>query len=798
MISDGKKADMNTEEILSRMNIKTKIELCSGEDFWHTKAHTYYGIPSFQASDGPHGLRKQDGLADMLGVNRSDPATCFPTASTSGCSWDPALLAEIGEAIGEEAAAYEIGLVLGPGVSIRRDPLCGRSFEYFSEDPYLSGRLGAGYVRGMQKNGIGACLKHFACNSQEYKRFSSDSQIDERTLREIYLTSFEIAVKEGKPRAVMSAYNKINGVYCSDNHELLTDILRNEWGFDGLVVTDWGGLHDRIEAFRAGCDLSMPGGSGYMESEACDAVREGELPEACVDDSAARVIRFAKNAEKALENRAPFRVEEHAALARRAAAESAVLLKNENDVLPVAPDKKVGLFGAMAQIFRYQGNGSSHIHPTRIISPRDAAPKLPYAPGCRADGETTPELIEQAGRLAAAVEVPVIFAGLPESRESEGFDRDDMKMPAGHIELINAVSEVNKNAVVVLLTGSVVETPWADRVSAIVYMGLAGQAGGEAIYDVLSGRVNPSGKLSQSWPLVYEDCATSAYYGAGHKNAQYREGVYVGYRYFDTADVPVRWPFGFGLSYTDFELYGYKVTSDEVRVTIRNTGKSAGAEVVQIYVSPPDGTTGRPVQELRGFQKVFLQPGESRELVFPLNSRSFAYWNDGWTVAPGEYTVRCGTGSRDLPLSAKVFVYGTGEQPSGLPKWYERPVGLPSKEDWENLMGRFVPEPVLLKGTFDKSNSLMELKDYSVYLKGMYYVVRYLLGKRYQGKSDISDPTFRMMLESSTDCSLSSMVINAGLNRELLELTLEMANGRSFGNALKIVFKLAAVYREML
>ena len=509
------------------MTLREKIAFCEGKNFWETREFPQYEIPSVFMCDGPHGLRKQEGIEkDYLGVNESRPATCFPAAVLTACSWNEELIGKIGAAIAEEAMDQGVGLFLGPGVNIKRNPLCGRNFEYFSEDPYLAGKLAASYIKNAQKSGIGTCLKHFACNNQEYKRFLSDSVIDERTLREIYLTPFEIAVREGKPKAVMCAYNKINGVYCSDNRELLTGILRNEWGFDGVVITDWGAMNDRIAAFKAGCDLNMPGGSSYMEREVIDAVTKGELAEAEIDRSVQRIRKLVLEARKVLENRTNCDYDAHHELARIAAEQSAVLLKNEDNILPLKERQKIAIVGDMAKNMRYQGAGSSHINPTRLVQPADVL-----------SGNAS---VEEA-------DVAIVFAGLPPEYESEGFDREHMKMPAEQVRLIEETAAKNPNTVVVLFCGAPVEMPWADKVKGILYMGLPGQAGGEAVRNLLYGVVNPSGKLAETWPMQYRDCPSSSYYP--QRDGQYREGIYVGYRYYDKANVPVRWKFGFGNFY---------------------------------------------------------------------------------------------------------------------------------------------------------------------------------------------------------------------------------------------------------
>lgn len=773
---------MDIETILQQMTLEDKIALCSGENFWETKKYEKYGIPSLFMCDGPHGLRKQEDVVDMLGVNESRKATCFPAEVTTAGSWDPELLTEIGAAIGEEAREQGVGLVLGPGANLKRNPLCGRNFEYFSEDPYLAGKLAAGFIRGAEAQGVSTSLKHFAANSQELSRFTSDSVMDERTLRELYLTAFEIAVKEGRPSTVMCAYPKLNGVHCSDSKALLTDILREEWGFGGMVVTDWGAMSDRIEGFRAGCDLNMPGGSDYMEKDVLKAVKDGTLPESCVEDSARRVLKLVLRAAETLKEQASCDYEAHHTLARRAAAEGAVLLKNEGDILPLRRNAKIAVIGAMAKNLRYQGAGSSHINPTKLAQPLDFLPDAIYAPGCDERGDTTDALLKEAQAAAQQAEVAVVFAGLPDRYESEGFDRDNMKMPAGLLRMIEAVAGANPNTVVVLLCGSAVECQWADSVKGILYMGLPGQAGGEAISDLLYGCVNPGGKLAESWPFTYEDVPSSEIYGKT-TDALYQEGVYVGYRYYDKSGTAVRWPFGYGLSYTTFAYSDLTVEGDSVSVNVKNTGKCAGAEVVQLYIQEPQDGLYRPLRELKGFQKVFLQPGESRTVTFSLTGRSFAIWQDGWKIPAGTYDVCVGglTVSIEKPgevLSIPIWQGGS---------WYERCTGKPNQTDWEAMLGHTYTPPVLKKGSFTMDNTVMEMKDYSLIMKIMFKSVEATIAKGYGGKKDYENPNFRMQMTSSAGAPIRSMMISGGMKGGVLPGMLEMANGHFFRGIRKMI-----------
>ncbi|MDE7172220.1 MAG: beta-glucosidase [Oscillospiraceae bacterium] len=760
------------------MTLEDKISLCTGADFWHSKAMEQYGIPAFMMSDGPHGLRCQSGEADMIGINDSLPATCFPTAVTAGAAWSPELYAAEGAAIGEEALAYGVDVVLGPGCNIKRNPLCGRNFEYFSEDPYLAGKLAAAFIRGLQGTGVSTSLKHFAANNQEYKRQNGDSQVDERALREIYLAPFETAVKEGKPGTVMCSYNKINGVHASDNRWLLTEVLREEWGFDGMVVTDWGALCSRIRGFQAGCDLNMPGGSKYMEKAALEAVKNGTLDEKDIDASVERILTLAFRAAKRKKG-GSFDADDHHALARKVAEAGAVLLKNEGKVLPAGAEDMV-LIGYMAKDFRYQGAGSSHINPTKYASLTDALPSVPYTPCGDKDGKVTEVELSAAAQAARAAKVAVVAAGLPDSYESEGFDRPSMAMPEGHIRMIETVAAANPNTVVVLLGGSPMELPWCDQVKAILYMGLPGQAGGEACANLLTGKAVPGGRLTESWPVTYDDVISKDTFG--QKNVEYRESVYVGYRYYDKAKKAVRFPFGHGLSYTIFKYSDMEITDNAVSVTVVNTGAYPGAEVAQLYIAPPKGGLHRPEQELKGFVRVELAPGEGKRVSFPLDSRSFAIWDGGWKVPGGTYEIRVGSSSRDIRLSGSLDVAGecvpAPDWQAG--SWYETLAGAPTRSEWERVMGRPVPiTPEPKKGQFTLDNTCMEMKGSSLVMKIQYKITEGIIAKGFGGKKDYSDPAFKMMMTCATDCPMRATVISAGgsMTDALAQGLVEMANG---------------------
>lgn len=777
---------MQAEEILSKLSLTEKIALCSGENFWQTKELKEYGLPALFMCDGPHGLRKQviknngDGV-DMLGINDSLPATCFPTAVTSGASWDVNLMEEIGEAIGAEAHQYGVGLVLGPGANIKRNPLCGRNFEYFSEDPHLAGNMAAGLIRGIQKNGTGACLKHFACNNQEYLRFTSNSKVDDRSLREIYLRPFEIAVKKGHPSSVMGAYNKINGTHCTEDKELLSDILRDEWGFDGMVVTDWGAMYDRMASFKAGCDLNMPGGSDYMEHLVEEMVEQGQLSEDDVDKCALRVLKLMVQAREALSSGDASDLNTHTdelikknnEVALKAAESGAVLLKNDG-ILPLAAESKVALIGIMAASPRYQGAGSSHINPYDTTSAIEAFSNYEYAPGCDEKGHTTEALLEEAAQKAMKAPVAIVFVGLPDRYESEGFDRDDMKMPRGHRKLIETVRKANPNTIVVLCCGAAVECPWADDVRGILYMGLGGQAMGEAVKRIVYGEVNPSGKLTESWPYEYEDHITSSYYG--HKNPKYKEGIYVGYRYFDKVKKEVRWPFGYGLSYTTFKYSDLKCDGKCVLVTVTNTGDTSGAEVVQVYISPEEKTWlgYRAKRELRAFDKVFLQPGESRVINLELDDHAFDIWNDGWVRVAGTYTVSAGGLSTEVVIEGEdVFVE--------VPDWYNNPIGEPHSSDYRKIIKQDEEERELKKGEFTMESTLTDMLPHSALARFIYNIAKMVLGRSFpKEERNMENPEYKMLINSSVEVPMRSLQIFGAIKGGLLRGVVIIVNGHFF------------------
>lgn len=657
------------KELISQMTLEEKAGLCSGLDFWHTKPVERLGIPSIMMSDGPHGLRKQESEADHLGLNESVKAVCFPAGCATASSFDVDLMEELGETLGEECQAEDIGVLLGPAVNIKRSPLCGRNFEYLSEDPHLAGKLSAAYIRGVQKCGIGTSIKHFAANSQEYRRMSSSSELSERTLHEIYLPAFEEAVKEAKPRTVMCSYNKVNGTFASENRMLLTEILRENWGYEGAVVTDWGAVNDRVEGIRAGLDLEMPATDGHNDIKIVQAVCDGALDERLVDEAAERVLEVVFDYVDHRKEDAVFDRDADHEKAVRIESECAVLLEN-NGILPLDPEKKVLYIGEFAEKPRYQGGGSSHINSSRVVSALEAAQEkrrnVTYVKGFPADrDERDAKELEKAVSSAQEADVVVIFAGLPDVMESEGYDRSTMAMPGCQNELIREVLKVKPDTVVVLHNGSPVETPWADDAAAVLEMYLGGQGVGEACDRILYGEVNPSGRLAETFPVRLEDTPCYMFYPGDGKKAVYGEGIFVGYRYYDTKKIPVRWAFGHGLSYTEFRYSNLRVGNGilkdketlSVSVDITNAGSREGKEVVQMYISDRNGTPVRPEKELKGFAKVSLQPGEAKTVRFEICPRDLAYYEEeihDWYAPAGTYRVLIGHASDDIVLEADI------------------------------------------------------------------------------------------------------------------------------------------------
>lgn len=688
---------LDVKKLVNELTLEEKASLCSGADFWHTKAIDRLNIPAAMVSDGPHGIRKQESLADHMGVAESIKAIGFPTASAMACSFDRDLLHKVGDALGEECVAEDLAVLLGPGINMKRSPICGRNFEYYSEDPVVAGELGAAFVNGVQEHGVGTSLKHFAANNQEWRRMSISAEIDERTLREIYLAAFETVVKKAQPWTIMCSYNRINGVYSCENDWLLNKVLRDEWGFEGLVMTDWGAMDERVPSLKAGLDLEMPDCHGETDKLIVKAVQSGELEEPVLDPAVERILTMVDKyltARKGIDPASmvhplPSSVERgydvaaHHALARTTAEQSAVLLKNE-DILPLQKDKKIAFIGEFAKVPRIQGGGSSHINNTSVESALDAAgDSVSYAQGFHIDEETTDEtLLQEAITLAKESDVAVIFAGLPDSFESEGFDRTHLNMPANQNELIARISEVQPNVVVVLHSGSPIAMPWLDKVAGVLQMYLAGQASGGAAVNLLFGDATPCGKLAETFPLHLEDNPSYLNFPGNREKVCYQEGVFIGYRYYDKKKMDVLFPFGYGLSYTDFTYSNMKVTvngknaadvdvikeTDEIVVSadITNTGNCDGAEIVQLYIKNPVVYEIRPEKELRDFAKVFLKAGETKTVTFTLNARAFSYYETrihDWYAESGDYEILLASSSRDIRLQDTVSITGSKKIP---------------------------------------------------------------------------------------------------------------------------------------
>ncbi|WP_420489666.1 glycoside hydrolase family 3 C-terminal domain-containing protein [Neobacillus vireti] len=663
----------NISDIISKMTLEEKASLCSGLEFWRLQGIERLGIPSIMVTDGPHGLRKQEGSSDHLGIYDSVPATCFPSAAGMASSWNRELIHKVGVALGEECQAEDVAILLGPGANIKRSPLCGRNFEYFSEDPYLSSEMAANHIKGVQSQGIGTSLKHFAANNQEYRRMTTDVVIDERTLREIYLASFEGPVKQEKPWTVMAAYNKVNGEYASENEYLLKDILKDEWGFEGIVVSDWGAVNEREKALNNGLELEMPANS-VGDQKIVNAVKSGQLPEEELDKAVERLLKIIFKAVDNKKGNATYSREAHHHLAREVARESMVLLKNEDQILPLKREGTIAVIGEFVKKPRFQGGGSSHIVPTKLENILDEIESISgnanviYAQGYNLDEDTVNEkLINEAKEVATGADTAVLFVGLPESYESEGYDREHLRLPENHVQLIEAIAKVNQNIVVVLSNGAPVIMPWINHVKGLLEGYLGGQALGGAIADLLFGDANPSGKLAETFPQKLSDNPSFLNFPGDGDKVEYKEGIFVGYRYYDKKEIEPLFPFGYGLSYTNFEysnlILDKKELKDKEKVSVslivKNSGSVPGKEIVQLYVKDVASTVSRPEKELKGFEKVELQPGEQKTVTFVLDKRSFAYYNvhlRDWHVETGEFEVLIGKSSREIALSEKIQV----------------------------------------------------------------------------------------------------------------------------------------------
>ena len=807
---------MNNSELINKMTLEEKVGLCSGKDGWYLKGVDRLGIPEIMLTDGPHGLRKHNPEGKFK-LENSIPATCFPTAVTTACSWDPELIYEMGVALGEECLQERVSVLLGPGVNMKRSPLCGRNFEYFSEDPLLAGEMAAGWINGVQSQGVGTSLKHFAVNSQEKKRLAIDSVVDERALREIYLTAFEIAVKKAQPWTVMTAYNKLNGTYCSENRHLVKEILKDEWGLEGIAVTDWGAANDRVEGIRNGNELEMPNSKGYYDKKICAAVRSGELSESAVDEAADRMLTLIKKSEANLKDGYTYDKEAHHKLAAKICSESVVLLKNEDKILPVGKDKKIAVIGEMARAPRYQGAGSSLINPTKISDAFDGllaeGYSLNFAPGYnKKKDEIMPAMITDACKIAEKADIALVFIGLTEEYESEGYDRDHMNLPKTHNHLVEEILKVNENVVVVLSGGAPVVMPWLHKVKALVNGYLGGQASGDAIAQIISGKVNPSGKLAETYPLSLADTPCYKYYPGTKRTAEHRESIYIGYRYYDTAEKDVLFPFGYGLSYTEFKYSNLKLSKKKIKDTdtltvsykIKNVGDCDGAEISQVYVSDKESTIFRPKKELKGFKKVFLKAGEETTVEITLSKRAFAFYNaeaSDWQVESGDFEIAVGASSRDIKLTADVFVESTSDYPvpdyrETAPSYYSADIKSVPDKEFEAVLGRPIPAREYSAGEkFDRTCSLGDAADtkwgkaiVSALDKIIDGVIRDSERDRINTKANTFDVPIRNFVTMGPDV----------MTEEICDGLLMLLNGESSGKGIgKIIAGLAGIVKKL-
>lgn len=697
------------QDIIDQLSLEEKVSLMSGKDFWQTQDIARFNIPSIFLSDGPHGLRKQQAAADNLGLNESFKATCFPTASAVASSWNLELAEQIGVALGKEAISQKVHVLLGPGINIKRNPLCGRNFEYFSEDPYLAGKMGANYVKGIQSKGVSACVKHFACNSQELRRQTTDSVLDERALREIYLTNFEIAIKEGKPMTIMSSYNLVNGEYTNQNIHLCNDILRTEWKFDGVMVSDWGGEDDRVKGLIANNELEMPFNDGDTNKDIANAVKSGQLPVSVLDDCVDRLIDLAFKTDKAInENKEEIDLEAHHKLAQQAAEESIVLLENHHNVLPLDKNKRVAFIGKFIDKPRYQGAGSSLVNPTKLDKVLDVLNEselnyIGYEPGFHLSGKKSKNRVKRAINLAKKAEIIVLFLGLDELSEAEGIDRPNMRLPDNQLELFDELYKLDKPIVVVLSSGSVIELPFAKQVHGLIHAHLTGQASAKAIVNVLTGKVNPSGKLSESYPFFYKNYGGYNYFHKNVNTCEYRESIYVGYRYYEKNHIDVLYPFGYGLSYTTFTYSDLRITPEGAYFKIKNTGNIKGKEVAEMYIGLAKSKIFRVRKELKGFAKIELEPNEEKEVFIPFDEYSFRYFNvktNKWEIEQGDYDISIGGSSKDIWLKGRIHKEGTTDvipyEKEKCESYYSGQVKNVPDAEFEYLLGHEIPNGHLL------------------------------------------------------------------------------------------------------
>lgn len=785
---------MKHRAIIEKMTLEEKTAVLSGKNTWETRAVKRLEIPSIALSDGPHGIRKQAGAGDHLGLNASLPATCFPTAATIANSWDEGLGEALGQALGEEAAAQGVNILLGPGLNIKRSPLCGRNFEYFSEDPYLAGKMAASYVRGIQSRGVHACPKHFAVNSQELRRMAMNAVVDERTLREIYLTGFEIAVKESRARSIMTSYNQVNGTYANENKHLLQDILRGEWGFGGLVVTDWGGSNSHTAGVAAGSDLEMPSPGLDSARELAAAVLEGRLAEDDLDSCVDRLLEAVLTVKGERKTFRTFDQETHHLLARRAAAESAVLLKNQEKLLPLKAGTKVAVIGDFAVEPRYQGAGSSMVNPIqvetmeRVIGDSQLS-VVGISRGYERNGDPEDILKKEAVDLAENAEVVIYCLGLNELGEAEGLDRSHMRIPQNQIDLLETLAKVNENIVGVISAGASIEMPWERNCRAILHGYLSGQAGASAMVDILTGEVNPSGRLSETYPIKYEDTPSFRNFPSTERNAEYREGIYVGYRYYDTSMVRVQYPFGFGLSYTEFSYSDLQVDEDGVTFTVANDGDCGGAEVTQLYIGLPEAAIFRPYKELKGFKKVFLKAGERKKVRIPFDDKTFRYWNcrtNKWETEGGNYLIMVGACVADIRLSGRLERKGTtGELPydrEQLPSYYSGLIQQVGEREFETLLGHPVPD-----GKWSGELGINDAICQMYYAKSRLARLAYrCLTKRKKKSEDKGKPDLNILFIYNMPFRGIAKMTGGMVSMEMVNGIVEMVNGHFF-TGLKVV-----------
>ena len=776
---------MKAHEQIKKLSIEEKAALLQGKTVWTTYAVPHADIPEMFLSDGPHGLRKQAGSADHLGLNASIPATCFPTAAGMANSWNLALAEELGRALGEEAAANDVHVVLGPGLNIKRSPLCGRNFEYFSEDPYLAGKMAAAYIKGIQANGVAACPKHFAVNSQELRRMAMDSVIDERTLREIYLTAFEIAVKEGNAKAIMSAYNMVNGTYANENSHLLSDILRREWGFEGFVVTDWGADNDHTDGVRAGSNLVMPAPGADCALGLLQDLADGKIDESVLDERLCELLGVINSTFEAV-SKAPksFDVDAHHKIARKCAAESIVLLDNDG-ILPLAKEAKVAVIGDFAKTPRYQGAGSSQVNPTKLDNLYDCLTEagidiVAYAQGFdRRNPTPDQKLIDEAATVAKNAETVLLCVGLDEILESEGMDRTHIELSVSQQALIKAVCEANKNVILVLSGGAPFVLPERNTYRAAIHGYLGGQAGAGAMADAILGKVNPSGKLNESWPLSLEDVPSNPYFPSRERTAEYREGLYVGYRYFESAGVPVRYPFGYGLSYTNFTYSDIEVTDTAVSFTVTNTGKCAGAEVAQLYVSCKNGNVYRPKKELKGFAKVFLDAGESQRVTIAFDDKTFRYFDtesNAWEIEDADYEICIAKNASDVALSDTLHISGKKTRENAPMCYKNADIKAVTDADFEVLLGHPIPNSKW-GGEITANDALCQL----YYAKGAFARFLYRVLTSLKEKADAKGkPDINILFIYNMPIRAIAKMSNGLVSRKMTEDILFIFNGHAW------------------